>query len=85
MSIQELLIILVVSIVIFKPEDYGSIIKNLRSFIAWCKSIKCDVDHQIDELIGEVEPEIYDVRSILELDSSRVNKANLKNKDNEIE
>ncbi|NDB84373.1 MAG: DUF2672 domain-containing protein [Alphaproteobacteria bacterium] len=64
MSFGEIFIVIIIAIIVLKPEDYGSILKSLRSFYAYFNNIKRDIENHISDISADLLQDELDQEQI---------------------
>jgi Sec-independent protein translocase protein TatA len=73
MSFSEILIVILLAVIILKPEDYISLIKNLRSIYKYIRSFRLEIENEISKITEEDDNKIsseevnFYIQKILEL------------------
>lgn len=64
LSWAETFVILVVALLVIKPQDIPVIVKHVRGFIRKCKEIQQEISRSVNEVIDQ--PEIRDLKKEVE-------------------
>lgn len=82
MAFTELIVILIVAIIVLKPEDYGSLIKGVSKFYKYITSLRAEIDKEIEKIaiddISDASDEInFYLQKIFDLEEKYTGEYNI--------
>jgi Sec-independent protein translocase protein TatA len=78
MSFLEILVVLLIAVIILKPEDYVSLIKNIRSLYKYFRSVRSEIETEISKITDSDDSKIssdevnFYIQKILDLNEKYI-------------